>query len=333
LEIAMLISTATLRIEHLSRPMARNFPNLFIVGAMKAGTSSLHEYLHQHPQIFMSRTKEPQYFAPHRTRYGMWGQGNPLPEPGSDWYLRLFADAGDVMYAGEGSVSYTARHWVSGCEQRIWEFNPDARIIYLIRDPVERAISHYWHFVAAGRETLSPSRALRERDDYLARSDYAYQIEPYLRRFGEDQVYLLTLEELQADPDGTLGRLFAWLGVDDSVAIDTSEKHNVREQDVRQARRFARPLVKMLRGWRWQRWNRLVPRPVKGMLEAVAYRRVDPAAYDLRAERAYLRDRLAPRVQTLSRLAGRNFPEWTLMGDLARNEIRDVAYAAHIDNQ
>src|SRR5688500_2790920 len=122
------------------------FPNLFIIGAMKAGTSSLHEYLHQHPQIFMSRFKEPQYFAPHRTQYGMWGQGQPLPEPGIDWYLRLFANAGDVEYAGESSVSYTARHWVTGCHERIWEFNAHARIIYLMRDPVERAISHYWHF-------------------------------------------------------------------------------------------------------------------------------------------------------------------------------------------
>ena len=105
------------------------FPNLFIIGAMKAGTSSLHEYLHQHPEIYMSRFKEPQYFAPHVTREGFaWGQGHQHPEPGVDWYLRLFKDAGDVRYAGESSVSYTAHPHFPDCARRIHEFNPDSRL-------------------------------------------------------------------------------------------------------------------------------------------------------------------------------------------------------------
>ncbi len=312
------------------------FPNLFLVGAMKAGTSSLHEYLHQHPQIFMTRMKEPQYFAPHKTQYGMWGQGQPLPKPGIDWYLRLFADAGDALYAGEASVSYTARHWVSGCEERIWEFNPQARIIYLMRDPVERAISHYWHFVADGRETLPPDRALRQRDDYVARSDYAYQIEPFLRRFGEDQVYLLTLEELQADPRRTFAQLLAWLGVDDSVEIDTREQHNVRENEQRQTRRFALPLVRMLKGWRWQQWKTRLPSSIERLVEAATFHRVETKAHDLDDVRGYLRDRLAPRIVALARLIGRDFPAWGQEAGLpqdAQEEAVAVSYAAHIDNQ
>lgn len=298
---------------------------------MKAGTSSLHEYLHQHPQIFMSRFKEPQYFAPHRTQYGQWGQGNPLPEPGIDWYLRLFAEAEDAIYAGESSVSYTARHWISGCEQRIWEFNPEARIIYLMRDPIGRAISHYWHFVAAGRETLPPEQALRERDDYVARSDYAYQIEPYLRRFGEDRVYLLTLEELQADPQGTFARLFAWLGLDDTIEIDTSQRHNVRELELRQARRYARPLARMLSGWRWEHWKSRLPAAVEQLLERATYRPVDRTALDLTEVRDYLRERLTLRIAALSRLTGRDYSAWQLDA-AAANEFENVAYAAQIDN-
>jgi len=316
--------------------MTRVSPNLFLVGAMKAGTSSLHEYLHQHPQIFMSRFKEPQYFAPHRTQYGMWGQGQPLPEPGIDWYLRLFAEAGDAVYAGESSVSYTARHWVSDCEQRIWEFNPQARIIFLMRDPVERAISHYWHFVAAGRETLPPEQALRERDDYVARSDYAYQIEPYMRRFGQDRVYLLTLEELQTDPGSTFARLFAWLGVDDSIQIDTSERHNVRERELRQARSYARPLVKLMHGWRWETWKSRLPQALIRGLERASYREVDRAAVQLEAIRQALAERLAPRVRSLERLTGRAYCEWSGRGDtakLAAEEGREsaVTYSSHID--
>jgi hypothetical protein len=308
------------------------FPNLFIVGAMKSGTSSLHAYLQQHPQIFMSRFKEPQYFAPHRVPHGMWGQGHSLPEPGIDWYLRLFAEAGDVQYAGEASVSYTARHWVSGCEERIWQFNPAARIIYLMRDPVERAISHYWHFVAAGRETLPPERALRERDDYVARSDYAWQIEPYLARFGEGQVYLLTLEELEADPRRTFARLFAWLGVDDAVEIDTSTRHNVRVGAVKQTRRLAQPLVRMLQSWRWRRLRSQVPRAIEQMLEAAAYHVVDSSKCDYGQVREYLWSRLAPRVQALAQLTGREYPEWGA-APRALRQSQAAGYSAQIDNK
>lgn len=314
-------------------------PNLFIVGAMKAGTSSLHEYLHQHPEIFMSRFKEPQYFAPHRTRYGMWGQGYSLPEPGIDWYLKLFADAGNARYAGESSVSYTARHWVGGCEQRIWEFNPQARIIYLMRDPVERAISHYWHFVAAGRETLPPRQAMMRRDDYLARSDYAWQIEPYLRRFGEERVYLLTTEDLETQPQQTLASLFRWLQVADDVPIDTSQRHNVTAPSVRQARRWAGPLVHFLQGWRWQTWAPGLTQTLRQGLERVAFRQVDRAKVDVRHAMEYLRQRLLPRVAALERLSGREYPQWTTLYEMGRHEPAPltaeascaVAYCSHID--
>jgi len=322
-----------------TRPTIRRpiFPNLFIVGAMKAGTSSLHEYLHQHPQIFMSRFKEPQYFAPHRTQYGMWGQGQALPERGIDWYLQLFADSGDVKCAGESSVSYTARHWIGGCEQRIWEFNPDARIIYLMRDPVERAISHYWHFVAAGRETLPPLAAVKRRDDYIARSDYAYQIEPYIRRFGEGRVFLLTLEALRENPQETFRRLFRWLDVEESVTIDVSERFNVREQNLFQTRRYARPLARFLQGWRWQKWKRISPIWLSGALESVAYRPVDRNEVDLRPTLEYLRGRLRPTVSRLAELAGRQFPEWTTMhvgGGAcapASDSFTACVYRSHID--
>lgn len=311
----------------------RTLPNLFIVGAMKSGTSSLHEYINQHPQIFMSRFKEPQFFAPHRTAYGMWGQGHQLPEPGDSWYLRLFADAGDAAYAGESSVSYTARHWIPFCEERIYAFNPRARIVYLVRNPVERAISHYWHFVASGRESLPPGRALRERDDYLARSDYAWQIEPYLRRFGEDRVHLITLEELEADPRKTFARLFRWLGVDEGFEIDTSQRHNVRERDLRQSRRFSGPLVQFLRGWRWQRWKGHVPQRIERCIEAAAFKSIDRSQYDLASVREYLSQQLAPRIAALRNLVGRDFPSWSQPAAMDGAEECSVGYTTHIDNR
>ena len=88
------------------------FPNLFIIGAMKAGTSSLHEYLHQHPEIFMSRFKEPQYFAPHVTREGLaWGQGHQHPEPG--------IGHGDYAHVGLYGAEGIVRGGDAGLCQRI----------------------------------------------------------------------------------------------------------------------------------------------------------------------------------------------------------------------
>jgi hypothetical protein len=288
------------------------FPNLFIIGAMKAGTSSLHQYLDQHPDIFMSRMKEPQYFAPHRTRQGAaWGQGMPFPARGLDWYLDLFRDAGSARYAGESSVSYTAVPEIAGAERRIFEFNPNARLIYIMRDPVERAISHYWHFVVDGREDLPLLRAVRQRETYVARSDYALQLRPYLDLFGPAKVFTLTLEDFERRPCSVLQQVFQWLGLDPDVPIDTSRRFNVRGERVLQTRRYLVPVDTMLKHWRWHRLETGLPAVVPRMIRALTYREVDRAAETTEEARRALRGFLKPRVHELSQLLGRDFPEWS----------------------
>jgi hypothetical protein len=291
--------------------MTPRFPNLFIIGAMKSGTSSLHEYIHQHPQVFMARMKEPQYFAPHSTRWGQrWGQGNPYPAPGMGWYLDLFKDAGDVRYAGESSVSYTAVPWVSGCERRIHAFNPDARLIYVMRDPVERAISHYWHFVVDGREDLDPLAAVQRREEYVARSDYPRQLSPYFATFPPEQIYALTLEELEARPAETLRGIFAWLGVDPDAVQVTIERFNVGRTDVWQTRRHLVPLDTLSKHWRWTRIERRLPAAVPRMIKAAVHRRVDRTRTSTADAEEYLRGRLRPTVPRLREMLKRDFPEW-----------------------
>ena len=286
------------------------FPNLFIIGAMKSGTSSLHEYLHQHPDIFMARMKEPQYFAPHTTRWGQrWGQGQPYPQPGMQWYLDLFRDAGDVRYAGESSVSYTAVPWVSECEKRIHAFNPDARLIYIMRDPVERALSHYWHFVNDGREDLSPLKAVKRKEEYVARSDYVRQLTPYLATFGRDQIFALTLEELEAAPAEWMRRIFEWLGVHTDVPIEI-RRFNVGRSRLTQTRRHMVPLDTLLKHWRWKRLERILPSAVPRALRAMVYRPVDRDAISTAAAAEYLREVLQPKTRALSAMLGREFPDW-----------------------
>lgn len=294
--------------------MRPKFPNLFIIGAMKAGTSSLHEYLHQHPQIFMSRFKEPQYFAPHITRWGLrWGQGNPCPEPGGQWYLRLFEDCGEVMYAGESSVSYTAKPWVVDCDKRIHAFNPEARLIYLLRDPIERTISHYWYFVADGREDRDMLTALRTTEEYLSRSDYARQLQPYIETFGSDQIFVLTLEELTADPAATFRRLFTWLGVDAEQSITIDQKFNVGASRLRQTRRGLTPLDTFQKSWRWKRLQNYLPSAATHLLERATYKTIERAAIDVGPAIEFLRPIQQPQVLALAELLERDFREWTTL--------------------
>ena len=292
---------------------------------MKAGTSSLHEYLHQHPQIFMSRFKEPQYFAPHATRWGqMWGQGNPYPEPGIDWYLRLFEDAGDVRYAGESSVSYTARPWVEDCEQRIFEFNPKARLIYLVRDPIERAISHYWYFVKDGREDRDMLTAFRRKEEYIARSDYARQLQPYFERFPREQIHLLSVEELNIDPQATFRELFEWLSVDADVPIDIEKKYNVSVKHLRQTRRGLVPVDTALKHWRFKPYVQRLPQPARELINRITYRPVDSSGPGNEKAVDYLREILEPKMEAFFELAGRDFCGWGV-GRKASGEIRPAA--------
>lgn len=278
---------------------------------MKAGTSSLHEYLNQHPQIFMSRFKEPQYFAPHATRWRQpWGQGNPYPEPGIDWYLELFEEAGDVAYAGESSVSYTARPWVENCEQRIFDFNPDARLIYLLRDPVERTISHYWYFVKDGREDRDIMTALRREEEYISRSDYARQLKPYLDRFTRQQIHVMSIEDLNADPTHSFRRLFDWLGVDFDITIDMSKKYNVSDSQLRQTRRGLVSLDTALKHWRFKPWLDRLPVLARQSIDRFTYR---PVCRDERRDqraRDYLQEVLRPKTKEFFELVGQEFGGW-----------------------
>src|SRR5688572_24468381 len=109
-------------------------PNFFIIGAMKAGTTSLWQYLRRHPEIFMSKLKEPGYF----TEELRWDQG-------IEWYRSLFDDAGSARAVGEASTSYTKWPRFAGIPARMHALVPEARLIYLVRDPGDRIRSHYIH--------------------------------------------------------------------------------------------------------------------------------------------------------------------------------------------
>lgn len=179
-------------------------PNLVVIGGLKCGTTSLHHYLGLHPQIGMSRPKELNFFVKELN----W-------ELGPDWYANHFSSADPVR--GETSPHYTNLPRFEGVPERMSELlGPQARVIYMVRDPVDRLLSHYLHNVGGGYDDRPLAEAIADpQNAYVQRGRYAMQLEPYLERFEDSHVLVVTQDELYGDRAGTMRRIFAFLRVDE----------------------------------------------------------------------------------------------------------------------
>ncbi len=178
-------------------------PNLIVIGGLKCGTTSLHHYLNLHPEIAMSRPKELNFFVAELN----W-------ELGADWYRSHFPASARVR--GETSPHYTNRPRFTGVAERMREtLGADARLVYMVRHPVERLLSHYIHSVGGGYEARDLADAVADpRSAYVQRGLYAFQAEPYLDAFGSDRVLIVSREELGRERDATVRRVFEFAGVD-----------------------------------------------------------------------------------------------------------------------
>lgn len=282
-------------------------PNLFIIGAMKSGTSSLHAYLDEHPEICMSTEKEPGYFLDEFT----WSKGG-------DWYLSLFGCTSDVRYMGESSTHYTKIPRFQGALDRLYDYNPDARLVYIMRDPIRRIISHYWHMVISHNESRDMFAAVQQDPHYRDVSNYVMQLKPYLDVFPGAQIYTMTFEALIADPSQQLRLLFDWLGVDpDFRPGNIGDKYNVG------AKRFVKPRQSgLLNRFRfsptWDKLSRFVPKPVRTLGSKMAVREYDRSSQPLEPVIEYLRPSQLEHTEQLTGLLGREFPEWTTLYDLQK---------------
>jgi hypothetical protein len=179
---------------------------------MKAGTTSLYEQLRRHPQVFMSETKEPNYFtAEHNWHFGV------------EWYERLFDDAGDAVARGEASIAYTLYPNFGDVPRRISTVIPDVRLIYLVRHPVDRMISHLWMDMRQGKAVGPAEKTLLERPRFVNMSRYSMQIEQYLEHFSQEQLLVVKSEDLRSERVRTLARVFEFIGVDRAVMPDDIE--------------------------------------------------------------------------------------------------------------
>lgn len=188
-------------------------PNLIVIGAMKCGTTALHRYLDLHPDIAMSEPKELNFFFGPERINGDRGEHAGNWHRGVGWYAAQFRPA---PVRGEASPGYTSPSFPEAAD-RMARIVPEARLVYAVRDPIERAVSQYLHHRADGAERRPIEEALLDpASQYLARSMYYARLEPYLTRFPRDRLLICAQENLLADRRATLRELYRFAGVDDS---------------------------------------------------------------------------------------------------------------------
>jgi len=221
-------------------------PNFLIIGAARSGTTALWEYLNEHPQVYLCTPKHTRFFAS-MGRIPDFGGPTP-PGLGSrstkrapyaitdiEDYRALFEGANGETALGEASHSYL---YTQGTPERVRKYLPDARLIAVLRDPVERAYSHFCFMVQNGREPAADfMQAIEEeeaglRDDwwptfqYLRVGFYYAQLRPYFDLFDPGQIRVYLQEDLRYDTLGVVQDVFRFLDVDDTFIPDVARRHN-----------------------------------------------------------------------------------------------------------
>lgn len=213
-------------------------PNFLVIGAQKAGTTALYEYLRQHPQIYMSPVKEPHFFTYEGEKLDSRGLGRSsnLPVTNIEAYRKLFQGASSEIATGEVSPSYL---YSLKAPERIRHYIPEAKLIAVLRNPVDRAYSNFLHLTRDGREPLIDfAQALREEKarilnnwgfnwHYQQKGFYYAQLKRYFDIFEQQQIRVYLYEDLNNNPASVLKDIFQFLGVDEAFVLDTSVRHNV----------------------------------------------------------------------------------------------------------
>ena len=302
-------------------------PNTFVIGAAKSGTTSLYDYLRQHPDVFMSPVKEPCYFAYTENPPEMAGPGDREANRESgvvytmNEYKALFSGARGEAIVGEASPVYL---YDQDAPRLLHEQCPDASLIAILRNPIVRAHSHYLQLVQSGREPLDSFEAALDAEDervaagwewswhYRRMGLYGQQLARYLDYFDRDQLHIYRFDELTTNPAGFAKTVYRMLGVDPSFTPDTGVRR--RATGVPQfdwLHRFVGTPDHFLR-----RWSRLViPEAVRDRI-IMAVRNANlqkPPLPD--AARARLVDAYRDDVRRLEALLDRSFSDWLTTDD------------------
>jgi hypothetical protein len=204
-------------------------PNFIVIGAARSGTTSLFQYLDPHPEVFMSQVKELNFFS--NEKY--WNKG-------VKWYESQFAGANQrTRSIGEASTSYTKAPFTKDVVKRIHDYNPDMKLIYVVRDPIDRYISHYMKRVQTGIETRNFNQTLENLDNEACawQGRYHYQIQKYLERFPSNQLLVLSMSSMKTTPEAVMKDVYNFLGLQTQGPISGLDAvHNATHRVVRKSK-------------------------------------------------------------------------------------------------
>jgi hypothetical protein len=287
--------------------------DFFLVGAQKSGTTSLHRYLQRHPRIFLPHRKEIEHFV--------------LDEKYRELERLLPYDYPAGIAADLVGLSNVELLFFPHAPERLHRYNPDARIVASLRDPVDRAYSAYWYQRSVGVERaatfeealarepmLDPEdRLARGQLAYLEHGHYAEQLERYRRFFPDERIHVLLYDDMRRD-NGYLPRLLAWLGIGDPDFCPPEERHNVTAEPrfpwlQRMLRAADSPVMRAYRAVMPTRLRYFLFRHV---VEPVSEANLRPFRYPpMREEtRERLRAYYRPHNERLAALLGRDLGHW-----------------------
>ena len=192
-------------------------PNFLVIGAHKCGTTSLYQYLAQHPEVFVSPVKEANYF---------WWEGQAEDRFSAKTrgeYERLFEGVKGEKAIGEASPQYLNNE---NSAERIRRELPGAKLVVSLRNPADRAYSHYLSLLRNGYETRPAVQALQPESLCVQHGFYYPRLLRYYERFPRERIHVILFDDLVSDSPAIMRRLFEFLGVDTAAPIDTKIIHN-----------------------------------------------------------------------------------------------------------
>ncbi|HEX6257197.1 MAG TPA: sulfotransferase [Euzebyales bacterium] len=288
-------------------------PTFVVIGAPKAGTTALYWYLAEHPQVHMSALKETNFFAYGVDDAGRLRYGDPqlhrFPVRSLDAYERLFADADGATAVGEISPIYLECPQAAG---RMAGLLPDAQIVCVLRNPVDRAYSDYQMYLRTRGRRLDPERDLTvdapwaQADSHWVRvGRYHQHLTRYYAAYRPEQIHVQLFDELRSDTTAAVQAIYRALGVDDTFVPDLDTPHNVGGVPANMA--FERVLTskrikRMVEPWIPRRLGNLARRVRTANLQR------PPALPD--PLRAQLTDHFRADIAGTEALIGRDLQHW-----------------------
>jgi len=276
-------------------------PNLLIIGAMKSGTTGVFFDLCRHPQVFQQDNKEP-----HCLR-----QAEVLTPAGRQAYAEIFAGARADQVLCDASTGYSKRPDHEGVVERaVAVLPPDFRVVYLVREPIDRIISQHYHEMIEGKISPSIDTVVRQHPRYVNYSRYGYQLQPWIEAVGRDRVKVIRFESYKAERVATIRGLCEFMGLDPEQLPRETDQVIYNQND-------GKPLIDSF--WRgvknspvYQRGVRpLLPMRMRNLLLRRVLPKAPPRPAPPTAETlTWLRSQLADDVWQISEYAGSAEPLW-----------------------